>query len=82
MTPTKTSGVLRVAATGAAAGAVLLRIWHGGATELQGSYSELQHSELPQLQELHCSDGEQGEAASRQHALDPGPAHQHHLPHL
>ena len=42
MTPAKTSGVLRVAASGAAAGAVLLRIWHGGATErateLQGSY--------------------------------------------
>ena len=35
MTPAKTSGVLRVAASGAAAGAVLLRIWHGGATELQ-----------------------------------------------
>ena len=80
MTPAKTSGVLRVAASGAAAGAVLLRIWHGGATELQGSYSELQ--QLQELQELHCSDGEQGEAASRQHALDPGPAHQHHLPHL
>ena len=74
MTPAKTSGVLRVAASGAAAGAVLLRIWHGGATGELQSYSE--------LQELHCSDGEQGEAASRQHALDPGPAHQHHLPHL
>ena len=72
--------MLRVAASGAAAGAVLLRIWHGGATELQGSYSEL--LELQELLELHCSDGEQGEAASRQHALDPGPAHQHHLPHL
>ena len=76
MTPAKTSGVLRVAASGAAAGAVLLRIWHGGATELQS------YRGATELQELHCSDGEQGEAASRQHALDPGPAHQHHLPHL